>query len=315
MCLRNEKHWEALACVHQHPKICPCSVSWNHVSEKEGGSPESPAFLQEWEPGSVGQKAAAIPSAISALTSAGKHFNFQCSFAVWSLPLVRPQKVQSLKKSCFSFGSPFKSVVILLLHKKIKQPEEMKARTLKYMCHQLYFWTISICSLKQLRDLATAGVKFVGHQKFTLTYPYVGMIFLGEGDFVLFGNNPEIFIRGKLGSVLRNIKQLSFFSSNIIFSPVYIFVIIISLSTDSLLLLLVYDFRAIVLVLIRILHWSLLRPNKATLFTRSLTSRTSLFQWIVQCNFLETWCSVRTEVLKSLLISDVTYKCEYAEEM
>lgn len=252
-----------------------------------------PAGMGAWV---CGQKAAAIPSAISALTSAGEHFNFQCSFAVWSLPLVRPQKVQSLKKSCFSFGWPFKSVVILLLHKEIKQHEEMKARTLKYMCHQQYFWTISICSLKQLRDLATAGVTFVGHQKFTLTYPLVGRIFLGEGDFVLFGNDPEILIRGKLGSILRNIKHLSFFSSNIIFPLLIFFVIIIPLPTDSLLLLLlVYGFRAIVVVLIRILRWSLLRANKATLlyevsnfkdFLISMNISMQLFGNLVLC---EDW--------------------------
>lgn len=91
------------------------------------------------------------------------------------------------------------------------------------------------------------------------------MIFQGEGDFALFGNNPEVFIGGKFGSVLRNIKNLSFFPSNIIYFPVDVFVIIIPHLTDSLLLF-VYDFRAIALVLIRILHWSLLRANKVTFF-------------------------------------------------
>lgn len=190
----------------------------------------------------------------------------------------------------------------------------MKARTLKYMCQQQYFWTISICSLKQLRDNSWSCIWW-SSEIYTDICSLVGMTFLGEGDFVLFGNNPEVVIGGKLGSLLRNIKCLSFFSSNIIYFPVDIFVKIIPLLTDSLLLF-VYYFRALFIVLIRILHWSLPRANKATFFNkRSLTSRTSLFQWIVQCNFLETWCHVRTEVLKPLWISDIIYKCEYAEEM
>lgn len=143
----------------------------------------------------------------------------------------------------------------------------VEGSTLKYMCHQQYYWTISICSLKQLRDLATAGVVFGGHQKFTLTYTFT----------------------------LRNIKHLSFPPSNIICLLVDILVIIISLVTDSLLVF-VYDFRAIDLVLIRILHWSLLRANKATFFyKRCLISRTSLFQWTAQYNILEAWCPVRTQ--------------------
>lgn len=88
---------------------------------------------------------------------------------------------------------------------------------------------------------------------YTDMYSLVGMIFLGEGDSVLFGNNPEVFIGEKLASELRNIKHLNFFPSNIIYFSVDIFDFFdfFPLPTDSLLLY-ACDFRAIVLVLIRI---------------------------------------------------------------
>lgn len=104
---------------------------------------------------------------------------------------------------------------------------------------------------------------------YTDMYSLVGMIFLGKGDFALFGNNPSVFIGGKLASILRNIKHFRFLPSNIIYFSVHIFVIIIPLPTDSLLLF-ACDFRAIVLVLTRILYWSLLRANKATFCIRDL---------------------------------------------